>query len=110
MEISDTARNIIVTYIRGHLDGEHVLLPADDLADKIGARASALGSALEEVGAWCGAFGLPDISSSIIDPDQADHNVMLPMQDVVSRLGGEALARAEQARVRDYDWDGWLES
>lgn len=110
MDISETARTIIVTYVRDRLDTDTPLLPADRIPGLKRPRKGAVHDALEEVSAWCAAYGLPDIASSIIDPEQAAHFVMLPEQDTIDRLGGEAMVRLEQGRVRDYDWQGWLDS
>ena len=109
MQISDTVRNILVAYVRSRLnDGKPVLSEAE-LAELAGIRANGreMARALAAVGEWCAAYGLPNIATAIVGADNAEHNIMLPADGIVEALGGEAAVRAEQARVRDFDWTHW---
>lgn len=110
MQISDTERRILVAYVRGRLEDGKAVLSDAELADTAGVQggARAVAKALGKVGQWCAANGLPNIATAIISADHAVHNLMLPGDDLVAELGGEAVVRAEQARVRDFDWSHWV--
>lgn len=112
MQISDTVRDILVAYVRSRLDGGKPVLSDAELAQLAGLsiRAGAMRDALATVGDWCAANGLPNIATAIISSENAERNVMLPADAAVEKLGGEAAVRAEQARVRDFDWSHWAES
>lgn len=107
MQISDTARRILVAYVRHRLDGGKPVLSDSELGQMTGLPGRAIDAALGAVGDWCAANGLPNIATAIISADNAERNLMLPADSMVESLGGEAVARAEQARVRDFDWSHW---
>lgn len=109
MQISDTARRILVAYVRHRLDGGKPLLSDAELGQLAGLSGRAIAAALGTVGEWCAANGLPNIASALISAEHAERNLMLPQDDMVESLGGEAAARAEQARVRDFDWEHWAQ-
>lgn len=112
MQISDTVRDILVAYVRNRLDGGKPVLSDGELADLVGRPGGALevSRVLDEVGDWCAANGLPNIATAIISSENAEHHVMLPSDAAVEKLGGEAAVRAEQARVRDFDWSHWAQA
>ena len=112
MQISDTARDILVAYVRSRLDGGKPVLSYAELAELVGrpGGASAISKALDAVGEWCAANSLPNIATAIISSENAERNVMLPSDAAVENLGGAAAVRAEQARVRDFDWSHWIKS
>lgn len=109
MPISEAARTILVAYVRHRLDGGKPILGEAELADLAGLRPGVVARALGPVGEWCAANGLPNIATAIISSENAGRNVMLPADSVLATSGGEAAVRAEQARVRDFDWSHWIQ-
>ena len=112
MELTDLQKRILVALVRSRVDGGKLHLTYEDLAHHVGAgvQASAVGEAMATLSAWFATTGLPDATTAVIPPENAERFVMLPAQAIVDRFEGEAAARAEQDRVRDFDWHGWLES
>ncbi|WP_134725527.1 hypothetical protein [Paracoccus luteus] len=112
MKLTDFQKHALVALVRSRADGGKLHLTHDELAELVGQGASArtVGKAMGRLSEWFASTGLPDATTTVIPPDNAGRFLMLPAQDIVDRFGGEAGARAEQDRVRDFDWHGWLQS
>lgn len=110
MTVTDFQKQLLVALVRSRLDGGSLYLTYGDLAETVGSSPMAVAAALDGVSEWFGGEALPDVTTVVISKENADRMVMLPPQKIVDRLGGEANAREEASRVRDFDWQGWLEA
>lgn len=110
MTLSDIQRQVLVALVRARLDGDKHFLDHDELADRVGATVGDMAGTLDALSAWFAEQALPDLTAAVIPPENARHMRMLPGQSIIDRFGGEVGVRAEADRVRDFDWQGWLES
>lgn len=110
MNITDLHRQVLVALVRNRLDGGKHFMTYDDLTGAVGTTVSDMAGTLDGLSQWFADQSLPDLTAAIIPSDNASHMRMLPAQSIIDRFGGEASARAEADRVRDFDWTGWLES
>ena len=108
MTITDFQKQLLVTLVRSRIDGGSHYLMLPDLAGQLGADVTTVTNALAALGEWFTSEALPDLTSIAIPEENAGRMVMLPAQETIDRLGGEANAREEANRVRDFDWQGWL--
>ena len=109
--LTDFQKSVLIALVSSRLsgDGPHYLT-YDDLAQQLGSAAQPVAGALTAVGNWLRAHALPDLGSIVISSENAAKHVMLPADEALSSYGGEAGARAEADRVRDFDWQGWLDA
>ena len=110
MTLTDFQKQLLVALVRSRVDGGSHYLTLPDLADRLGVYADAVGEGLGALGDWFAGESLPDLTSIAIAPEHAGTMVMLPAKATIDRLGGEANAREEANRVRDFDWQGWLDA
>lgn len=111
MNLTDQQIQMLRALVRGRLDGAKLYTTFDELAGHMGlAAGSILPADIEALSAWFADSALPDIATTVIPPDNAEHLRMLPLPSIVERFGGEAAVHAEAARVRDFDWAHWAAS
>ena len=110
MILTDLQKDLLIRLVRARLDGGKHFPTYADLSDLAGVASDGFGPALDALSAWFAEQALPDVAATVIPPENAARMRMLPADTIVTRLGGEAAARAEAERVRDFDWAGWLAS
>ncbi|MBV0890445.1 hypothetical protein KTN05_01090 [Paracoccus sp. Z118] len=112
MELTPFQIDILRALLRTRMDHDGQFVTQNDLAALAGhpGKEKKLGGAMEDLATWCREHGLPDLTAVVIPQENADENLMLPDEATIERLGGRAVAQAEAARVRDFDWAGWRDS
>ncbi|MRX50736.1 hypothetical protein GI374_09815 [Paracoccus sp. S-4012] len=113
MHLSPLARRTLVGYLNHLINGGGHLVSRDELAALAradGSGAARIADAAAEAGRWCAQHSLPNIAVALIGAEHEGSAVMLPDAEVVDAMGGEAAVRAEQARLRDFDWQGWRDA
>lgn len=66
--------------------------------------------ALDDVGEWCAAQGLPDIAVMIVSKAKKQRGVMMPSDRALRKLGGAGEVLRMQQRVQGFDWARWDDS
>lgn len=114
MDLTPFQIDVLRSLLRSRTQGGSLYLTQAELAGLMGTEGekavAAVADALQDVSQWFRAHGLPDVTSIVVPQENADNKVMLPDDAAVERLGGRAVAQAEAARVRDFDWIGWRDS
>lgn len=107
MHLNDLARRALVTLVHHRLDGGPLYRTLPALAEELGVGTDELQAALIDASDWARATPLPDLTATVTCADKAEKHIMLPDDARLEKMGGEAQARAQADRVRDFDWAGW---
>ena len=109
--LTEFQKSVLIALVRSRIDGESAhYLTYDDLAQRLDSAPRAVAGALDAVGGWLRAHTLPNLGAIVVSKENAANHLMLPAEDALAAYGGEAGARAEADRVRDFDWQGWLDA
>lgn len=114
MDLTPFQIDVLRSLLRSRTEGSSHYLTQAELAGLLGRKGekavSAVAESLQDLSAWFREHGLPDVTAVVVPQENADSKLMLPDDAAVERLGGRAVAQAEAARVRDFDWIGWRDS
>lgn len=111
MNLSDFQKQLLVALVRSRLDGGKLFRSYDELSGLVTLKpqgADGLAGSLDRLSQWMSDQSLPDVTTVIVPPENAERMRMLPAQSIIDRYHGEMGVRAEADRVRDFDWAGWL--
>lgn len=102
----DHAEAIIQTYATRRRNGGSVFMSYAEMADAIGRKGEhrLLGGPLDLVRDICVARGLPDIATVIVSKESLKSGACEPSKKAVEKYKGWPSLKAEQERVRNWNW------